>query len=868
MSKLSLVTAESIIIKREGVEYPCVVLIGREKDTNKKLKWRTVYYPNCYVLEKDYRRLKEEDINLDVYIKEAVGTYKRSLTKLPLTKLYFYNDKVAREFIKLLRKHQTNREKDPIYTYEGEYATDKDLIALRFLIDNKIRSGYTIDKDNNVKPVDCECNLRVWFLDFEAYSNKMCGHGAKKNEPLICCSIWDNYEDKLYTLYTINPKWDNTQRRLVKLNFKPQYKNHEIIAYNTEAKFLDAIIELSKKLDMDLLSAWNLDRYDLQMFKYRLDINKDKCFYSFKHLSPLKSINPYRIPYRVKGRIMFDLMKAFKKYTQAELRSYSLENTAIGEGIHIEKVPFVGTTANTWDNYPKVIFRRNVNDVLIMIELDKKYELVDMFNDLRNEFGALFHEVFMNYRIVDTALLRYVFDSIALKTAKGNRPKGKFRGAVVVKPIIRAYKNIAQFDFSRGYPNSMIAFNISPETYRNKEYDGDCYIIEYMDDTFKFIKEPIGLLPKLIKFFFDKRDEYDRKQLEAINRGDNIKAKMWYRRSFFMKGVTNSIYGVMDYPNFRLYKRECSVATATIGRIAIEKVVKILDSLGYTVIYGDSDSVFCELKSVGKEELLKESKMLEEKINGVLNTFFIEEYGIESAPSNLGLDKIYSRYLLMAKKNYAGKKLWDSKRGFIVNSKDEDSYDLKGFEPIRSDSSNLEKNMIEKLTKLWLDEESMNILQEHINFSYEQLRQKKIEILDLAYPHQIKHKFTKYGYDYEKNKKTTIPTHVRAAVYSNMYLNTNFEEGDKPSRLPIIKEKKKRHMEKQFTLFTKDEIYPTLYKFERVKGDIRTWSLNGIAIAEGMDVPKWIIDRIDYDSILTRLQGKVDKIMCLVKEFN
>ena len=863
MSILSLIIAEAITIKREGIEYPCVVLIGREKDTNKKLKWRTVFYPYCYILEKDYRRLKEENINLDVYIREAVGTYKRSLTKLPLTKIYFHNDTVAKEFIKLLRKHHKLGLKDPIYTYEGEYATSKDLIALRFLIDNKIRSGYIIDKDNKVKPVDYECKLRILFIDFEAYSSKMCGHGAKKNERIMMVTLYDNYEDKLFTLYTENTKWTNTQRRLIRLNFKKQYSNHLIKSFDSEAKLLDYLMGMTITLNPDIISAWNLDRYDLPQWKYGVDSNKDKCFYSFKYLSPLKSINPYCIPYRIKGRILFDLMRAFKKYTQAELRSYSLENTAINENIPIEKVHFIGTTANTWDNYPEVIFKRNVNDVLIMKALDDKYELVDMFNDLRYEFGALFHEVFMNYRIVDTELLRFVSDSTALMTAKGNRPEGKFKGAVVVEPNIGAHSNIAQLDFSREYPYIMMMFNISPETYREEDYSGECYTVEYEDNTYKFIKEPIGLLPKLIKFFFDKRDEYDSNQLKAIKKGDTVKAKMWYRRSFLVKGICNSIYGVMDYSNFRLYKRECSAATAVIGRLSIEEINRIINSLGYELIYGDTDSIFVKLKSKGKEELVTEAKTLQDKLNDKLTKFFIDKYKVKSAPSKIKLDKIYSRYLLLAKKNYAGGYFYDKNKGIL----DKLEYDFKGYEVIRSDSSNLEKNILEKLTKLWLDEENIKVIEEYINSSYEQLRQKEIDIFNLAYPQQIKRKFIDYGYNYQKKKKITIPSLIRATIYSNRYLNTDFERGDKPSRLPIVEQKKKKHIEGQSTLFTEDEIYPNLYTFERVKGDIRKWSLKGIAIADGMEVPEYFISRIDYYSIMNRLKGKVDKIMCLVKEF-
>jgi DNA polymerase elongation subunit (family B) len=216
---------------------------------------------------------------------------------------------------------------------------------------------------------------------------------------------------------------------------------------------------------------------------------------------------------------------------------------------------------------------------------------------------------------------------------------------------------------------------------------------------------------------------------------------------------------------------------------------------------------------------------------------------------------------LLAKKNYAGKVIWNSKKQWCVD------YDFKGFEPIRSDSSNLEKNVLEKLTKMWLNEESIGGIENFIECSYKELRQKKVNIFDLAYPQQIKDKFSDYGFNYQKKKKTVVPAHIRSAIYSNTYLNTDFERGDKPSRLPIKEQKKKLHTEGQSTLFSEDKIYPNLFKWQRVKGDIRKWKLKNISIADGMLIPKYFIDRIDYGSIFSRLKGKVDKIMELVKEF-
>jgi DNA polymerase I len=854
MKKLSLITAESTTVKQDANEYPCVVLIGRDSKGN-KYKYRTKFYPYCYIHEEDYIKLLDKGFNFDKYIREAIGTNKRSITKRALTKLYFKERDAPKAFIKLMRKHLKEGIKDRIYTYEADMS-NKSMLALRYLIDKGIRSGFTIDSKGEVQAADVDSNLRVWFIDLEVYSTKMCGHGAKQNEPIIMCSIFDNYEDKLYTLYVTNPKWKENK---VQFTYQETDK-HLTKGFDAEAKLLDYLIDMIREKDPDMIAGWNSDRYDIVQLKYRMDANKKECIYDFKNISPFKAINFNARPYRIKGRILFDLMKAFKKFTQSELRSYSLASVAEYEKLKIEKIPFKGTVANTWDNYPEVIFKRNVNDVLILKALDEKYELVEMFNDLKVEFGALFHEILMNYRVLDTALLRFINKKYVLKTASKGKASSKFLGAIVVEPKVGAHEYIVQFDLSREYPNIMKLFNISPETYRRPNYKGQCYTIEYQKDNgerliFKFVKRPIGLLPQLINYFFKKRDEYEIEYAKAINEGVKSKVKMWWRRIFNIKSMTNAIYGVMDYPSFRLNKKECSAAVAVIGRLSIEELQRLAIGLGYEFIYGDTDSIFIKLKSKNKEDALKEGLEIAKKLNAGLEKFFTKNYGVDRAPSELSLQKLYIRYLLLGRKNYAGKSLWDSKKGWKVE------YDFKGFEVIRSDSSDLEKKILEGLVKKFLNEESIEELNRYIGGAYERFWKKEDEPIALAYPLQIKHPFRQYM---KPNKKGKIspPAHIRAALYSNTYLNTDFESGDKPRRLPIKVVKKRKLKNGQITLFTEDEIYPNAWKYKDVE-----WRLRDISITEEMLIPEWFIERINYDRIFDRLKGKVDKIMELVGEF-
>jgi len=852
MVKMAIVTAETTKVAKNGQNVPCVVLIGRD-EKGKRRMWRTPFWPYCYIKESDYLRIKDaEELNSKQYVRSISGSSSRSLSKLALTKLEFYDSQTMMAFIHQIRKYFKVTEGESIYTYEADLSTNS-LLGLRYMIDHKLRCGVEID-EAGPHPIDFDYPLRKWFIDFETYSKHVCSSGPKEGEPIIMVTFLDNYSSQLFTYYVVNPIWKRRPR------FKRFFPNHVIVGFKTEVGLLLHLTEEVENVDPDLISAWNLERFDMVKWVERLNFYarhakqiplEDRERLKPIYLSPLRSLSWKREPYRIKGRILFDLMRGFKRFTDAELRSYSLMSVIKEENLPFEKVPFKGSSADTWDNEPEIVFKRNVNDVLTLKALDEKYGLVDMFDDLRKEFGALFHEVLMNYRVLDTELLRFISGRIALGTSKKEHGKREsYLGAIVIPPKPGMYKFLAGFDFSREYPSIIKAFNISPETNRSLDYTGECYTINYQGQVYKFVKRPKGLFPQIIEFFFKKRNQYELEYKKAIESKDEARIKKWYRRVFNIKKMTNAIYGVADFPSFRLYRKECAAATAVIGRISIEELQRIAKDLGYDLVYGDTDSAFIELKVKDRQGAFEEGKRLEREFNLRLSRFFREKFSIVDAPANLGFAKLYESFLLIAKKSYAGKIIWDEKKGW------KEDYDFKGLEVIRSDSSDMEKEVLEKIIRLILEErplEAEKIVQDVIS----RLRFTAYMPMEVAYPLQIKGELKSYS-TLDKRGKKNIPAHVRAAIYSNKYLNTDFDRGDKPRRLPILIDRDLK--EGQQTLFN-EEVYPSEF----------TWNgfsmhLKDISIAEDLEVPEWFIDRINWTKIHDRLTGKIGKIMELVKD--
>jgi DNA polymerase elongation subunit (family B) len=887
--------AESRMIEKGGKFIPCVTLIGRDINRQKR-KWTTQYYPYFFVTEKDFISLQTSGYFRGLPIKSTDGAAIRTINKRVLTKVCVSDCGRVKDNIKGITKVNTNRgnkDSSRIYTYEADLSKS-DLLGLRYIIDKKIRCAVEISADGkDVKPCkDLGVPVRRWYIDFESYTFKEYTSGISPNDPFIMVSVWDNYEKVMYTFYVNNPKW-NIERQ-VRQCFVPftEFK-HVVMGFKTEAKFLDALMGLVLEKDPDKFLAWNLNRYDAPKWKQRMDLNKD-CLYKFSNISPFNSVmSGNRL--QIKGRILFDLMVAFKQFTDAELPSYALAAVSSEDSLgypnitdiwssfgpedkekykdhKFAKIPFVGTSGQCWDSHPDIVFQRNVIDVLIILALDNKYGITDTYEDLQSEFGLLPQEVLVSNRIIDTALMRMVNGKIALKTTqfeKGEKEE-KLLGARVVEPEPDEYKNVVQFDFGAEYPSIIEGFNISPETYREKEPAEPHYRIYYHDEArgdmyFYFIKDPVGLLPQLIKFFKAKRKEYnDEMSLAIANKEPAHVVKKWERRQYNVKKKTNGIYGVMDYPKFRLHRSECTQAVAIVGRISIEELSKFLKSIGYTLLYGDTDSIFVLLHTTNPDEQLEEGKMLQKKLNEYLSEYFTRVYGVQKAPADLGFKKIYNKIMFVGKKNYAGRSIWDEKKGWRVE------LDIKGIASVRSDASKLERAALEKLITMVLNDDADEIINTYVELVLKDFQDRKYNYMEISYPAQLKKtlKKDKKG-DWLSAHKSTMPSHVKAAIYSNMYLNTDYATGDKPRRLsvkfPKLKTKAGQKTLELSTTFPTSWVYKGKLTSKRkglthVRENVE-FKVTDISVVEDMRIPDFFLANIDYDRIGKRLKAKLMSIV-------
>jgi DNA polymerase, archaea type len=238
-----------------------------------------------------------------------------------------------------------------------------------------------------------------------------------------------------------------------------------------------------------------------------------------------------------------------------------------------------------------------------------------------------------------------------------NQKKYRYKGAIVLDPIPGFYKNVVVIDAASLYPTMVITYNLSFDTINckcckgvknakpeidAKFFQGCKYISK---DTCWICKKRIGAFPlKLIKF---KKERLVQKEL-----GNEAK-------QLALKIMSNGGYGCFGNENFRYYDPRVAEFVTTYGRYTLSKMQEIAKRLGFSILYGDTDSLM--LNNPPSEKALTK----------------FQELCKSELDVDMEIKKRYRRFILSAgKKHYLG---------IGVDDKNRAVFDIVGFEGKKSD---------------------------------------------------------------------------------------------------------------------------------------------------------------------------------------
>lgn len=246
--------------------------------------------------------------------------------------------------------------------------------------------------------------------------------------------------------------------------------------------------------------------------------------------------------------------------------------------------------------------------------------------------------------------------------------KAKYQGGLVFEPEKGLHKNyILVMDFNSLYPSIIQEFNICFTTVERSNLT---------DDELPKVptKSDMGVLPKLLQQLVTRRREV--KNLMKDSKLSPIEKAQLDIKQMALKVTANSMYGCLGYVNSRFYAKPLAMLVTNKGREILMDTRQLAESLGLTVVYGDTDSVMIDTRCDNFADAIKIGNGFKEKVN--------ERYRL----LEIDIDNVFKRLLLHSKKKYAALNATMSS-----NNEETTTLEVKGLDMKRREYCPLSKEL-------------------------------------------------------------------------------------------------------------------------------------------------------------------------------
>lgn len=595
-------------------------------------------------------------------------------------KVYLQDPDLIQEYIKVISKVKG----------VGECVEDDIRYSMRYMIDNGVVpcGWHEVEVEEVPNTVSAEVdrvliaksrlkhlpniierpNLRVLGFSIICYSHK--GSPKPERDPIIIISVMSNTGE---------------QRQFVSENA------------GDDRKIIGDFIKYVRDFDPDIMVGFENNRRDIPYLMARAKMNGLALRIDRANTEPHTSTYGH---ISVTGRANIDLLDYADEFPEVKIKT--LANIAdylgvmkIEERTLIEDVDF----AKYWDDPEK-------RPELLKFSMDETKCVMGVFEAILDFAIQLSSLVGLPLDHIGTAavgfrvewfLIRHAYQMGELVPKRVEKPYIPYAGAIVLEPKPGIHENVAVLDFKSMYPNIMITYNVSPDTYIPPERGAEADVFIAPEVNHRFRREPPGFYREVLLKLIKARDDV-RSELKRVD-PKSPEYKILDARQKAIKVITNATYGYAGWIGARWYIKPVAEAVTAWGRHIIMSTIKMAKSLGLEVIYGDTDSIFVKYEPDKVEKL---SKMIRESI------------GLEIKP-----DKLYVRILFTeAKKRYCG--LMPDGR-----------LDTVGLEAVRGDWANIAKNIQEKVLEIVLKDLSVRRAVEYVRNYINNLREKKVPFGDL-----------------------------------------------------------------------------------------------------------------------------------------
>lgn len=534
--------------------------------------------------------------------------------------LYFPTQKALRAAAKTLKGLD-------IPTYEADLKPERRYLMERFInaraaVQGQATRNGRLTAFRNPRLAPCETSPEFAILSFDIET------GVES--------------DQLYSIAVHLTGKNLEEQRAFMLGESPGAAPEFISFHPTGQKVLEAFLRWFQEADPDILIGWNVIGFDLA-FLERKSREWGIPFHLARSERPINLAKRERIGYtaEISGRVVIDVSQTLRMsfYSFEDYRLETVAQALLGRGKTIssedEKIAEI---ERLFREDKAELARYNLQDCLLVSEIVRKTGLLELMVRRSQISGLLLNQVGMSVAAFDHYMLpRLHRKGFVAPNADDIAGLEHAAGGYVMEPVPGIYEHVAVLDFKSLYPSIIQSFKIDPLSRLRANIDPLTTPNGYRFSAGEHI------LPEFI-------DRLMAQRAEARRAGDA-------HLSQAIKILMNSFYGVMGSFGCRFYHPDLPSAITGTGQWLLKGCKAFLEAQGYPVLYGDTDSVFVQLKMDGAEEKGRE-------LAALLNRYWQEELQKMGVTSYLEMEfeKYYHKFVLPigratgggARKRYAG----------------------------------------------------------------------------------------------------------------------------------------------------------------------------------------------------------------------
>jgi DNA polymerase I len=443
-----------------------------------------------------------------------------------------------------------------------------------------------------------------------------------------------------------------------------------------EKDIIKGFADLIRKEDPDVITGYNIENYDIKKIVERATVHKmqDELKWGRDGSTPRIIGGRY---WRVKGRMVVDAWWAAKRELRPKQETLNAVAMQVLGEMKIDVDPKYMDTE--WANDREHVIEYCTKDAELSLRILLEVDTLRKGLDLAAVSKLPVDDVLTSgtSTLVDSILIRAADREKIGVPMNGNRTRGEqIEGGYVhaIKPGL--YHWVCVLDFKSMYPSLIISKNICFTTLSK---DGE--IVSPNGVRYLSKERRMGLLPRILKELMEERD---RIKTEMKGATDTKEEHYLDGLQAAVKILMNTFYGVFASSFYRFTDKSIGSSITAFARNNVKSIISTLTEEGDSIIYSDTDSIFVQSPAEDLEGSVEYGKGLADRFSKEEETLVFEKI----------LEPLFTHG---KKKRYVGRVVWP---------KWEDELLVRGYEIRRSDSFNLQSDLLMDLFEKILEEKN------------------------------------------------------------------------------------------------------------------------------------------------------------------